>query len=565
MAGDGGDDVRALAEEFWERLLRASPTFATFVGDHRYDDRIEDLSQTYEHQLREHWVSLHDRLAAIDPGTLDQTSRVTRGLLLAETSDGIEAIDQRIAELRYDQMNGAHVDLLQTAPVLNAPEPEDAWRLVERYRQVPTLLDQAMWRLRAGLDAGRTPARICVERSLNVLDGYLASGLDDDPFTKMPGPADWDGEEDWRNALADLAAEVIRPGMATYRQRMADELLPPARDNDHPGLYWLDDDGRSIYATLVRHHTTLDLSPEEIHRIGTEDATERLPAEYAEVGKRLFGTSDVTEIFERLRSDPALRYRDGDEIMSDAREGLARAKAAMGDWFGRLPATECVIAEIPAYLAADSPAAYYFPPAGDGSRPGTYYVNTHQPDEKNRYEAASVAYHEAIPGHHLQIAIANELTDVPTFQRHSLSNTAYVEGWGLYAERLADEMGLYLTDVDRIGMLAADSWRACRLVVDTGMHALGWTRQQAIDFMTTHTPVSVDEIIVEVDRYIAIPGQALAYKMGQRELFRLREQARKQLGERFAIKGFHDAVLSSGAVSLPILAELVDDWVASVA
>jgi uncharacterized protein (DUF885 family) len=197
------------------------------------------------------------------------------------------------------------------------------------------------------------------------------------------------------------------------------------------------------------------------------------------------------------------------------------------------------------------------------SRPGTYYVNTHNPTEKNRYEAASVAFHEAIPGHHLQLAIATELTDVPQFQRFSISNTAYVEGWGLYAERLADEMSLYGTDLDRLGMIAADSMRACRLVVDTGLHALGWSRQHGIDFMAEHTPVSLDEVVVEVDRYLAMPGQALAYKLGQREIFRLRQSARERLGAQFDIKGFHDTVLGSGAVGLPILGDLVDGWVAS--
>ncbi|MDQ6724687.1 MAG: DUF885 domain-containing protein, partial [Actinomycetota bacterium] len=223
----------------------------------------------------------------------------------------------------------------------------------------------------------------------------------------------------------------------------------------------------------------------------------------------------------------------------------------------------CAIEEVPAFLAADSPSAYYFPPAGDGSRGGTYYVNTHNPGDKARYETASIAFHEAIPGHHLQLAIAAELTGLPRFRRFSLANTAYVEGWGLYAERLADEMGLYRDEMDRIGMLAADSIRACRLVVDTGIHALGWTRAQAIDFMAANTPVSVEEVTVEIDRYIGMPGQALAYKIGQREIFRVREAARAGLGDRFDIKGFHDAALGSGAVRLPTLARVVDAWVAS--
>ena len=239
--------------------------------------------------------------------------------------------------------------------------------------------------------------------------------------------------------------------------------------------------------------------------------------------------------------------------MADARRYLAAATAAMGDWFGRLPVSPCEITAIPAAIAEDMPVAYYFPPADDGSRPGTYFVNTADPASKSRFETASIAYHEAIPGHHLQLAIATELDGVPTFQRLALGNTAYVEGWGLYAERLAEEMGLYGDDLERIGMLAADSWRSCRLVVDTGLHALGWGRQQAIDFMAANAPVSAGEIEVEVDRYIGMPGQALAYKIGQREIFRLRADARRRLADRFDIRSFHDVVLGSSSVSLPVL------------
>lgn len=554
------DDVRALAEEFWEQLLEANPTFATFVGDHRYDDRIEDVSSAAEERYARDARGLLDRLEAIDPDGLDQNDRVTVGLLIGEASQVIAAAEHRLTELRSDQMQGVHVDLLQTTGVLSAPEPDHAYRILERFRQIPALLATASGRFIAGAESGRTPARVCMDRSLNVLDGYLASPLDADVFANFKGPDGWDGESVWRDELRALVGNEIRPAFARYRDGLADELLATARPDERAGLCWLDG-GAELYQVLVRHHTTLDLSPDEIHATGMEEVTERLPAEYAEVGSRLFGSRDVGEIFDRLRTDRDLRYRDGDAIMADATRALEAARAVMGDWFGRLPESPCAIEPVPEYLAADSPAAYYFPPAGDGSRPGTYFVNTHEPSHKNRYEAASVGYHEAIPGHHLQIAIANELTDVPQFQRFSLSNTAYIEGWGLYAERLADEMGLYATDLDRIGMLAADSWRACRLVVDTGLHALGWSRQQAIDFMALHTPVSVEEVTVEIDRYIAMPAQALAYKIGQREIFSLRDQAATALGKGFDIKGFHDTVLGSGAVSLPILRDLVSNWV----
>jgi uncharacterized protein (DUF885 family) len=225
----------------------------------------------------------------------------------------------------------------------------------------------------------------------------------------------------------------------------------------------------------------------------------------------------------------------------------------MGDWFGILPEAPCVLTPVPDYLAPDVPAAYYTPPAPDGSRPGEYHVNLHDPTARGRAETASIAFHEAVPGHHLQLAIATERTELPDFRRLSWGHTAFVEGWALYTERLADEMGLYESDLDRLGMLASDSWRACRLVVDTGLHAMGWTRQQAIDFMVDHAPVNREEIVVEVDRYIGMPGQALAYKVGQREILRLRDDARSALGARFDIRAFHDAVLGGATISLRVL------------
>jgi len=554
--------LRELAEEYWEALLEAGPTTATLLGDHRFDDRLEDLSAAAEAAQRARWTSILDRLRPIDRAGLDRDDAVTHAELTAEMNDAVAAIDHRLVELQSDQMTGFHIGLLQSVPVMSAPDADSATKLVERFRQIPRALDQAVERFLAGVEAGRTPAAVCVSRSVNMIEGYLSTPLDTDVFASVAGPADWDGAAAWRQTLVDVATDVVRPAYRRFADTLSERLLPRGRDDDHSGLCWLDD-GPELYATMAAHHTTVDLSPEAIHDIGIQEVTEKLPAEYAEVGGSLFGITDPDAVLDRLRTDPDLRYRSGGEIMADARTAFEAGSAAMSGWFGRLPQSPCAIEEVPAFLAADSPSAYYFPPAADGSRGGTYYVNTHHPEDKARYETASIAFHEAIPGHHLQLAIATELTDLPQFRRFSLSNTAYVEGWGLYAERLADEMGLYRNDMDRIGMLAADSIRACRLVVDTGIHALGWTRAQAIDFMAANTPVSVEEVTVEIDRYIGMPGQALAYKIGQREILRVREAARATLGERFDIKGFHDAALGSGAVRLPILAEVVDAWVSS--
>jgi uncharacterized protein (DUF885 family) len=553
--------LRTVADRYWEAHLAYSPTEATLHGDHRYDDRIEDISADGEARQRATWLELLAAVDAVDAAGLDAAGRVTRELLRSELTLAVETIDVRRTELRSDQNTGLHAELLVVAPQIQAPTPESARALLERHRQIPTQIDQMIERLRAGLAAGRTPARINIERSLNQVDKYLASALDGDPFTTMAGPRGWDGEAAWRSDLADTARDAIRPAFGRYREFFASELLPAGRPHERAGLCWIDD-GPALYQYFVRRHSTVDdLTAEEVHRIGL-DELDRLAGEYAEIGGRLFGTRDQAEIFERLRSDPELRYGSGDEILDDARRYLAAATAAMGEWFGRLPVTPCVITPIPAAVAADMPVAYYFPPADDRSRPGMYFVNTVDPGHKNRFETASVAYHEAIPGHHLQLAIATELEGVPAFQRLSGGNTAYVEGWGLYAERLAAEMGLYGDDLELIGMLAADSWRSCRLVVDTGLHALGWGRQQAIDFMVANAPVTVGEIEVEVDRYIGMPGQALAYKIGQREIFRLREDARARLGDRFDIRAFHDVVLGSSSVSLPVLRHIVDEWVA---
>jgi len=562
---DPGSALAALADRYWEAYLEFRPTEATLHGDHRYDDRIEDVSADGEARQRATWLELRAAVDAVDADALDPAGRVTQRLLREELTAAVEAIDVRETELRFDQMGGVHAELLVTAPQIQAPTPESARALVERQRQLPGLLDQTVDRLRAGLAAGRTPARANVERSLNQIDKYLASPLESDPFTAYAGPVGWDGEAGWRAELAAIVRDAVRPAFSRYRDFFATELLPAGRPHDQAGLCWLGDgEGEALYRHFVRLHTTVDdLTAEEIHRIGL-DELDRLTAEYADVGGRLFGLTERGAIFDRLHSDPALRYGDGDEIMGDARRYLAAATAAMGDWFGRLPATPCEITAVPSALAEDMPMAYYFPPADDRSRPGTYFVNTADPAAKNRFEAASVAYHEAIPGHHLQLAIATELDGVPAFQRLSGGHTAFVEGWGLYAERLADEMALYAEDLERIGMLAADSWRSCRLVVDTGLHALGWGRQQAIDFMAANAPVSRAEIEVEVDRYLGIPGQALAYKVGQREIFRLRAEAGERLGARFDVSAFHDTVLGSASVSLPVLRQLVADWVESV-
>jgi uncharacterized protein (DUF885 family) len=363
---------------------------------------------------------------------------------------------------------------------------------------------------------------------------------------------------EWRRAIQEQVEQVVRPALARYRAAVANEVLPAARPSERSGVCWLPD-GEEIYSRAVRRFTSLDLDPREVHQIGL-DGIAALGDEYRELGGRVLGTTDLPEIYRRLREDPALRFETGEQIKAQAERSLARANAAAPQWFGTVPKTPCILQEVPEFGGEDAPLAFYLPPAADGSRPGVFFVNTTQPTTRARYESEALAFHESVPGHHFQLALAQEMESLPRFRRHALA-TAYVEGWGLYCERLADEMGLYSGDLERMGMLSFDSWRFGRLVVDTGLHALGWTRQQAIDYLAANSPQAANNIENEVDRYIGFAGQALAYKIGQREIVRLRDEAKQAMGPRFDIKGFHDAVLGCGPVPLGILGDVVRAWV----
>ena len=557
-----------LGAEFWALALESNPLSATLLGVHDHDDRLDDLSLEVEQDHQRALEHLRTQTTAIHPQELSAADRVTRSLLLHELATRIDAADLRLAELASDQMVGPHAELLMVAAQLSYPEPALAEAALIRYSQIPRMLGQALDRFRAGLAVGRTPAQVVIGRSISSLDGYLGSELDVDPFLATGLPEGWDGIDGWRDEMTDLVRDRIRPAFAMYRDVLRNEIAPQARPDDRAGWCWLPD-GDELYAALIRSHTSISTTPLSLHDLGVGLTERTLPEEYRTVAGRWsssaagpsgLDTQDLQAIFTHLRTDPGLRHHDEAEIVELAERSVTRATASIPEWFGRLPVAACVVTPVPDFLAADAPYAYYFPPAIDGSRPGTYFINTAEPEQSSRAEAESIAFHEAIPGHHLQIAISQELDDIPEFQRHG-GSTAYIEGWALYAERLADEMGLYSDDVALLGMLTADSWRSARLVVDTGLHALGWSRQQALDYFGKNTPVPMEQVASEVDRYLAMPAQALSYKVGQLEIQRLRADAEARLGDRFELAAFHDVVLDSGAVTLPVLADLVEAWV----
>jgi uncharacterized protein (DUF885 family) len=359
--------------------------------------------------------------------------------------------------------------------------------------------------------------------------------------------------------LRTIVDTTIAPALERLRDCYRVEVLPFARI-EYEGLFGLPD-AETFYRAAILIHVGLPLAPKALHELGLAEIA-RTDRELAELGARVLGTTDLASTIAKLRTDPALYFTTREQILEAAQTALDRAKAAIPRFFSVLPKTDCIMRETPAYEAPYSTVAYYRQPHYDGSKPGEYFVNTYKPETRARFEMEALTWHESIPGHHLQIAIAQELGALPAFRKLD-GSTSYVEGWALYTERLADEMGLYTSDLDRLGKLSFDAWRGSRLVVDTGIHSRGWSREKAEAFMREHTALTEINISNEVDRYIGWPGQALAYKVGQIEIVRLRALAEQELGSKFELKGFHEVMLGAGAVTLPVLANRVQAWIHS--
>jgi len=555
-------ELASLAAAHHEAWLAAHPVEATVIGERRFDDRLEDISPE---GVRARAIQLRgflERARAIPTGVMAEADVVTHEVLLEALQTELSLVEADLEEWTVDPLNGPQVHFLNLPTLQPVTTVEQGEAMAGRWRAMGPWLDQHMANLRRGASEGLVGVHEPVVKTIEALDALGNRPLETwavlDPI-REPHP-DWPAGdlEAFRADLLTAVREGLAPAFARYRELLADVILPVARPGERAGLLHLPG-GSETYRRLVRAHTTLALSPEEIHGIGLREVA-RVNAETEELGRRVLGAPDRAATVERMRGDPSLHFSTREEIVSEAETALARARAAIPAWFGRLPGAECAVVPIAEHEERHATIAYYWQPAADGSRPGQYFVNTHAPETRPRFEAEALAYHESIPGHHLQIAIAQELTGLPEFRRH-LAVTAFDEGWGLYAERLSDEMGLYTSDLDRLGVLSFDSWRACRLVLDTGLHALGWSRAQAMEFMIANSPVATNNVVNEVDRYIVWPGQALAYKMGQLEILRLRAWARERLGGRFDIRAFHDAVLSEGAVPLRVLGDLVARYV----
>jgi uncharacterized protein (DUF885 family) len=538
--------------------MDASPFDATVSGVQGWDAEVPDLSEAAEEATDRRLAGLERELAGIDPGGLDAQDRITLAMLGRALADHRADLAARWPELTVSAtMSGIQTAVLGLVPKVALATAAQADAYLERCARLGACLDQAGDRLRAGLAAGRTPPALGVRAAVHQLDAYLAGGTegDDDPLLAPPPPAGVDPAR-FRERLAGVVAGSVRPAMARYRDLLAGEVAGRARPDDRCGLVHVPG-GEAVYRAAVAHHTTTDRDPAELHRLGLE-LVAGLAEEYRALGERVLGTGDLAQVLRRLRDDPALRFAGAAEILQSGRDALARATAALPRVVGRVPAAPCVVDEMSAYEAKDAVLGYYQPPAADGSHPGVHWLNTSAPETRTRYEYEALAFHESVPGHHLQFALAQEQEELPRFRRFGYV-TAFCEGWALYTERLADELGLYSGDLERFGMLSFDSWRACRLVVDTGMHLYGWSRDRAVDYLLANSALTRTNIENEVDRYVAMPGQALAYMVGRMELVRLRELAAARLGARFDLRAFHDLVLGTGGVPLSVLAEVVTE------
>ena len=544
-----------VAIAFWEDYLRLAPTTATVYGDNRYDDRLDDPSAAGPAAGR----ALAERAArdalAVPDESLSTEDRITRDMLRIVAELAVEGDDLATHEIRaVDQISGPQTMLAQLSQFQPADTPErlEAW--LERLRGYGPYIDATIEILHEGRASGRTAARIVAERTIEQLNRLLAVPIGEAIVPAMSKVA---SEED-RERVREVVRDVVYPADRRLLETLEGEYLAATREQ--PGLVSAPD-GAALYRHFIRRWTTLDMDPRDVHQVGL-DELEQIDEERRAIARSAGFGDDVDAYRRSIGADPANMAATKEELVARANEDIARAAAIAPTVFGRIPRAACEVRPVEPFKEKDAPFAYYYPPTLDGSRPGIYYVNTYDLPSRTFGKLASTTYHEAIPGHHFQISLEMEHPGLNVFRRlgSRMVGGAYVEGWGLYSERLADELGLYRNDQERLGMLDAQAWRASRLIVDSGMHGLGWSRQESIDWML-RTGLSTTDAVIETDRYINWPGQALSYMTGMREIRRLRRELEARDGDRFDLKGFHDELIGHGALPLVTLATELPRWV----
>jgi uncharacterized protein (DUF885 family) len=550
--------VNSLADTVLAARFAHFADWETYFGtpgarhDRLPDNSLDSLRRWHERE--NHWLSLIEK---IDASRLEgRSSWVTLGMLREGVASSVATRVCRSELWGVNQFGGWQTTLTYLADIQPVGTPELRAAALRRWRTLPRYVDTEIANLREGLRLGYSAPRDNVEQVIAQIGQMLGSAATASPFY---APAEHDSTPAFRVEFEALVRDEINPSLRRFRDFLRDEYLQRARTSI---ALTSQPDGDRCYRASLRSFATLDLDPQEVYRAGLRevDAIER---EMQTISAATFGTRDLASLRQKMKNDSSFMFRRREELLEFARASVKRADSVAPKWFGRVPKARVAVEPYPEHLEASS-VAEYNPPAEDGTRAGQFLISTYEPTKRSRVTLQSITFHEAVPGHHIATAIALEGRDSAHAITRYLNNAGYIEGWALYAERLADEMGLFSSSVDRFGMLTEQVWRALRMVVDPAIHTMGWTREQAIDYMLAHSLVSPEEAAAEVDRYVIWPGQAPSYMIGMLELRTLREHAERSLGAEFDIRKFHDLVLEDGSLPLPVLRAKITRWVSNV-
>lgn len=553
--------LNQIFKDYWEDNLAHSPEFASTLGDKRFNDRISDYSvKAYNDSLAREQAFL-TRLAAIDtPGLTDQ-EKISRDLLLRQFAEDMEAAEFKEWEMPITQMGGIYTTYPQLVAQLSFTDVKDYDDWITRLHAIPHAFDQVTANMAIGIEDHRLPPKFLLEKALDHVKTMASQKPEDSPFAlplkTFPSTIRPLEQERIKKETLDAIGKEVLPAYLRFARFLEVSYVPAGRTE--PGISSLSD-GAKYYAFSIRRTTTTNLTADQIHQIGL-DEVKRDEADMLAIAQKL-GFTDLPSFRASLKANPKFKAASREALLDAYRGYLTPMQARLPQLFGVLPKAKFEVVPVPDFLEQTSAPAYYENGAPDGSRPGRLFINTYNATDRNLYSVEDIAYHEGLPGHHLQISIAQELQDIPTYRKYQ-GYTAYVEGWGLYSERLGKDVGLYQDPYSDYGRLEGDIWRAIRLVVDTGVHSKHWTRDQMVQYFHDHSNIDDTSIQAEVDRYIAWPSQALAYKVGQLKILELRDRAKKALGDKFDLRAFHDQVLDSGALPLDVLSDRIDAWIAT--
>jgi uncharacterized protein (DUF885 family) len=562
-AATASEQFAELLDDAWQFDLQEDPLSATERGDHRYDDRLPKVSLADATRRNEATREFLERLEGIQRSELTPDEQVSYGIFRRRQRESLEAFDFRSHLMPITDRYGFHIEFPELPRNLQFNSVEDYENYIARLQGFDEYAAGHIELMREGVRRGLTLPSVIMQRYREPIESQIV----DDPeesllFAPLKDFSDKIREADQERlrAAAKLAiAESVVPGYQRFLRFMRDEYVPNCRGTIAASAL---PNGRDFYRHCTRKFTTVDdLTPEEIHAIGKQEV-ERIRGEMDEIIDRVGFEGDFAAFTEKLRTDPKFYAKTPKELVEYTSGILKRIDGQLPTLFGKLPRMPYGVREVPEFIAPQATFAYYQPPTGDGTRAGFYYLNTYNLPARPLYMLEALSLHEAVPGHHLQIALQQEMADLPEFRKYA-GFTAFVEGWALYSERLGRESGFYTDPYSDFGRLTMEVWRACRLVVDTGIHYLGWTREQAIDYMSANSAMPMHDVRAEVDRYIGWPGQALGYKIGELKIRELRGEAEQALGDQFDIRAFHDTVLASGAVPLDVLETNVREWIES--